>query len=98
VWSPHPAELKLREREGIKTFTAPHYPLPPDKVRFVGEAVAIVVATSVPAARDGAERVAIDYQVLPSVTDTVEAMRPDAPRLFDAGGLERRGRWRAWRP
>ena len=83
VWSQHPAELTLRERDGFKTFTAPHYPLPPDKVRFVGEAVAIVVAASVPAAKDGAERVEIDYEVLPAVTDTVEAARPDAPRLFD---------------
>jgi len=66
VWSQHPAELTLRERDGFKTFTAPHYPLPPDKVRFVGEAVAIVVAASVPAAKDGAERVEIDYDVLPA--------------------------------
>jgi aerobic carbon-monoxide dehydrogenase large subunit len=83
VWSPHPAELKLREREGFETFMVPHYPLPADKARFVGEAVALVVATSVAAARDGAERVAVQYDVLPSVTDTVAAIRPDAPRLFD---------------
>jgi aerobic carbon-monoxide dehydrogenase large subunit len=86
VWSPHPAELKLRERDGFKTFTAPHYPLPPDKARFVGEAVAMVVATSVPAARDGAERVAIAYEVLPAVTVTAAATHPDAPLLFEEAG------------
>jgi carbon-monoxide dehydrogenase large subunit len=86
VWSPHPAELKLRERDGFKTFTAPHYPLPQDKARFVGEAVAMVVATSLPSARDGAERVAIDYEVLPAVTDTVAATHPDVPLLFDEAG------------
>jgi carbon-monoxide dehydrogenase large subunit len=84
VWSPHPAELKLRERAA--TFTSPHYPLPSDKARFVGEAVAMVVATSTPAARDGAERIAIDYEVLPAITDTVAATRDDAPLLFEGTG------------
>jgi carbon-monoxide dehydrogenase large subunit len=83
VWSQHPAEIALEGRDGFTTFTAPHYPLPPDKVRFVGEAVAMVVARSVAAAKDGAEMVEIDYDVLPAVTDTREAANPDAPRLFD---------------
>ncbi len=47
----------LREHNGFKTFTAPHYPLPPDKVRFAGEAVAMVVAMTVAAAKDAAELV-----------------------------------------
>jgi carbon-monoxide dehydrogenase large subunit len=84
VWSPHPAELKFRERAA--TFTAPHYPLPSDKARFVGEAVAMVVATSVPGARDGAERVAIAYEVLPAISDTVMATWNDAPLLFEEAG------------
>jgi carbon-monoxide dehydrogenase large subunit len=84
VWSQHPAELMLRERRN--TFTAPHYALPADKVRFVGEAVAMVIATTVAAAKDGAELVEIDYDILPAVTDTLEAARPDAPRLFDEAG------------
>jgi aerobic carbon-monoxide dehydrogenase large subunit len=83
VWSQHPAEVMLREHAGFKTFTAPHYALPPDKVRFVGEAVAMVVATTVAAAKDGAELVEIDYEQLRAVTDTLEAARPDAPRLFE---------------
>jgi aerobic carbon-monoxide dehydrogenase large subunit len=84
VWSQHPAELMLRER--AKTFTAPHYALPADKVRFVGEAVAVVIAATVAAAKDGAELVAIDYEALPAVTDTLEAARADAPRLFEEAG------------
>src|SRR5258708_16728523 len=75
-----------RERDGCKTFTAPHYALPTDKVRFVGEAVATVIATTVAAAKDGAELVEIDYEALAAVTDTLEAARPDAPRLFDEAG------------
>ncbi len=76
VWSQHPAEVMLKGREGFKTFTAPHYPLPTDKVRFVGEAVAMVVAHTVAAAKDAAELVEIDYEALPAVTDTREAATP----------------------
>src|SRR5215468_7491654 len=54
VWQQHPAEIMLRERGGFKTFTAPHYALPADKVRFVGETVAVVIAETVAAARDAA--------------------------------------------
>jgi len=86
VWSQHPAEVMLRAHNGFKTFTAPHYALPADKVRFVGEAVAVVIANTVAAARDGAELVDIDYEALPAVTDTLEAAQPDAPRLFDEAG------------
>jgi aerobic carbon-monoxide dehydrogenase large subunit len=86
VWSQHPAELMLRERDGFKTFAAPHYPLPGDKVRFVGEAVAMVIANTVAAAKDGVELVDIVYETLPSVTETREAAHPDAPRLFEEAG------------
>ena len=86
VWSQHPAEVMLAPRGNFKTFTAPHYPLPPDKVRFVGEAVAMVVAKSIGAAKDGAESVVIDYEMLPAVTDTREAAEPGAPLLFEEAG------------
>ena len=46
----------------------------------------MVVATSVGAAKDAAELVEIDYEVLPAVTDTREAANPDAPRLFEEAG------------
>jgi aerobic carbon-monoxide dehydrogenase large subunit len=55
-------------------------------VRFVGEAAAMVVARSVAVARDAAELVEIDYDVLPAVTDTREAAHPGAPRLFEEAG------------
>ena len=83
-WSPHPAETKLRNNDGTAPFEAPHYPLPADKARFVGEAVAMVVAETVHAAKDGAERVEIDYEFLPAVVETVAAARQDAPQVHDA--------------
>ncbi|MPZ44133.1 MAG: molybdopterin-dependent oxidoreductase [Betaproteobacteria bacterium] len=84
--SMHPAEIRLTNRDGTPIFTAPHYPLAADKVRFVGEALAVVIAESVAIAKDGAEQVAVDYEVLPAVIDTVAAAQPDAPRVWDEAG------------
>ncbi len=84
VWSQHPAEVHLHNSDGSEPFTAPHYPLPTDKARFVGEAVAMVVAETVHMAKDGAERIEIDYETLPAVTATVAAARLDAPQVHEA--------------
>jgi aerobic carbon-monoxide dehydrogenase large subunit len=54
-----------------------------DRVRYVGEQVAAVVAESREAALNGAEAVAIDYEDLPSVVDPVAAMASGAPVLCD---------------
>src|SRR5271163_3718183 len=80
-WSPHPAEIKLRNAGGEPPYEAAHYPLPADKARFVGEAVAMVVADTVNAAKDAAEQVEIDYEPLPAVVETVAAARQDAPQV-----------------
>ena len=82
-WSPHPAETKLRNAGGAPPFEAPHHPLPADKAHFVGEAVAIVVAETLAGAKDGAERLEIDYEVLPAVVETEAAARQDAPRIHE---------------
>lgn len=59
------------------------FPLPTDKVRFAGEAVAMVVAETVALARDAAELVAVTYDPLDTVTDPAEATEPGAPRPWD---------------
>ena len=61
---------------------APQYPLAEDRVRFVGEAVAFVVAGSAAAARDAAELVDVDYAPLDALTTPDAAMAEDAPRLW----------------
>jgi aerobic carbon-monoxide dehydrogenase large subunit len=83
-WSPHPAEIELHNSDGAPSFEAPHFPLPSDKVRFVGEAVAMLIAETVDAAKDGAERLEVDYEVLPAVVETVAAAHRDAPRVHNA--------------
>src|SRR5262249_9798384 len=63
-------------------FFGPQSLLPGDKARHVGEAVAMVVAESVPQALDAAEAVKIDYEVLPGVYHSEDAMRAGAPVIW----------------
>lgn len=79
----NPHEVPLRSGDGSAFFIAPHPPLPADKARFVGEAVAMVIAETCAAAQDGAERVVVDWDPLPAVTATAEAATADAPLLWD---------------
>ena len=82
--SANPHEPNLVSPPGFKEMIAPHYPLAVDKARYVGEAVAIVIAESVNLAKDAAEAVEVDYDVLPSVTATPAAAQPGAPKLWDS--------------
>lgn len=61
-------------------------PLATDRVRFAGEAVAVVVAESRAAAVDAAEQVEVDYDPLPAVADPEEALAPDAELQFPEAG------------
>lgn len=53
----------------------------PETVRFVGQAVAVVIAESKNLARDAAESVVVDYEELPAVADMHAAIKPGAPQL-----------------
>jgi carbon-monoxide dehydrogenase large subunit len=61
----------------------PRYALAAGRVRYVGEPVAFVVAASRNAARDAAERVVVDYDPLPCVTEAQDALAPGAAQLWD---------------
>jgi carbon-monoxide dehydrogenase large subunit len=77
-------DIPPRLRPGTVPFISPHFPLPDDKVRFNGEAVVIVVAETLLAAQDAAERVEIRYQPLAAVTQATAGAAPNSIRLFDA--------------
>jgi aerobic carbon-monoxide dehydrogenase large subunit len=64
-------------------------PLAVSRVRHVGEAVVVVVANTLSAARDAAEAVAVAYRVLPAVTDVFAALADGAPVIWPeaAGNL-----------
>jgi carbon-monoxide dehydrogenase large subunit len=60
-----------------------HYPLSIGRVRFVGEAVAVVVADSPAIAADAVNDVLVDWAPLPVAATLEAALAPNAPRLFD---------------
>src|SRR5258707_13526706 len=64
-------DIKLRAfaPEKRPVLEEPQHPLLPDRARYPGEAVAVVIAESLFAARDAAEAVEVEYDVLPAVTD-----------------------------
>jgi CO/xanthine dehydrogenase Mo-binding subunit len=62
------------------------YCLAVDKVRYQGDAVALVLAESRDIARDAAELIEVEYEPLSAVVDTVAAAAPDAPVLHDEVG------------
>ena len=76
-----PPDLVPRIR-GTAPIATDHYPLPRDTARFVGEPVAMIVAETAAQAKDAAELLRIDYDVLPAVARASDALRPDAPQLW----------------
>lgn len=74
---------KLRAPNDGEVFIGPHEPLPVDKTRHVGEALAMVVGETLAQAIDAAEAVEIDYEPLPWVADSAAAMVPGAPCIWD---------------
>ena len=76
-------DMKLTGPGGGPIFIGPQMLLPSDKVRHVGEAIAIVVAETAAQAQDAAEAVAVDYQELPWIAQIKDALAPAAPAVWD---------------
>jgi carbon-monoxide dehydrogenase large subunit len=81
-----PPDIALGKPDTSDKFLSPHRVLPHDKARFAGEAVAMVIAESVSVAKDAAERVRVEFEPLPAVTDTVAAAAKGAPQIWDEAG------------
>ncbi len=75
--------LPLKSRDGSPIRYTPRPALAGDKVRYVGDPVACVIAETVAQAKDTAEAVALDIEPLPAVISAREAAKPGAPRLWD---------------
>ncbi|MBS0529302.1 MAG: xanthine dehydrogenase family protein molybdopterin-binding subunit [Proteobacteria bacterium] len=82
-YSPFTCGLPLKNRDGSPLYQTNRMPLMTDKVRYVGDPVAFVVAQTLAQARDAGEAVVLDIEELPAVTDAVEATKPGAPQLYD---------------
>ncbi|MGB8037877.1 MAG: xanthine dehydrogenase family protein molybdopterin-binding subunit [Pseudolabrys sp.] len=78
-----PSHGGLKRRDGSPMFN-PSYPvLADDRVRWVGDPVAFVVAETQAQAADAAELIAVDYEPLPAVVSTAKAIEPDAAKVWD---------------
>jgi carbon-monoxide dehydrogenase large subunit len=82
-YGPFTCALPLKSRDGTPLHQTNRTALMTDKVRYVGDAIAFVVAETLMQARDAAEAVEVDIDPLPSVTDPEEAAQPGAPQLYD---------------
>lgn len=82
-YNPFTCGMPLKNRDGSPLLQTNRPALATDKVRFVGDPIAFVVAETLAQARDAAEAVEVDIEPLPAVTDAAEAVKPGAPQLYD---------------
>lgn len=80
---PLPCLVELDNRDGTKQATPPHPLLALERVRHVGDPVAFVIAETAQQARDAAEVVVVNYDIVPSITDLAKATEPGAPLVWD---------------
>lgn len=73
----------LKKRDGSPMYRPPRPALTRDRVRHVGQSVALVVAETLNQAKDAAEAIEIDYNPLPAHFETATANQPDAPQLWE---------------
>ncbi|MGC2201973.1 MAG: xanthine dehydrogenase family protein molybdopterin-binding subunit, partial [Stellaceae bacterium] len=75
--------LQRKRPDGSPMFARPHPGLARDRVRHVGDPVAMIVADTLAQAKDAADLIGVDYEPLSSVTDTAAAAQPGAPPVWD---------------
>ncbi|HEY1435926.1 MAG TPA: xanthine dehydrogenase family protein molybdopterin-binding subunit [Casimicrobiaceae bacterium] len=81
---PLPLSIDFKRSDDSPTASPPRHALAVDTVRFVGEAVAAVIAQSVEEARDAAEAIDVRYEALPMVADLDDAVAAGAPLVWPA--------------
>jgi aerobic carbon-monoxide dehydrogenase large subunit len=73
----------IHSKDGSPMKAGAHPALAQGKVRYVGDHVAVVIADTYAQAKDAAEKIVVDYGVLPAATDTATTARPGAPQVHD---------------
>src|SRR3982750_3665351 len=79
-FGPMKCGMNIPQRDGSPMKTPPRHSLAKDRVRYVGEAVACVVAETAVQAKDAAEAVEPDIEELPAVTRPADALKVSAPQ------------------
>jgi aerobic carbon-monoxide dehydrogenase large subunit len=73
----------ITSKDGSPMKAAPHPAIAHGKVNYVGDAVAVVVAETLAQAKDAAEKVRVDYELLPAVADPAKAQDSAAPQIHE---------------
>ncbi len=78
-----PCMIPMTSRDGKPRYDTPHPVLAKDRVRHIGDPVALVVAETLHEARDAVESIEVEYEELPHAVDTYAAAQPGAPMVWD---------------
>ena len=81
--SPIPCAVTIKSRDGQTCFVPPRWPLAQDRVRHVGDPVALVIAETEAQARDAADLVQVTYAMLPANMNTARALDAGTPQLWE---------------
>ena len=81
-----PCGWQIHNKDGSPMAEPAHPVLAADKVRHVGDPIAVAIAATREQARDAAEAIAVSYDVLPAVANTLDAVKPGAPAVHDGVG------------
>ncbi|MDO9440625.1 MAG: xanthine dehydrogenase family protein molybdopterin-binding subunit [Beijerinckiaceae bacterium] len=83
----------IHSKDGEAMKAGGHPALAQGKVRYVGDHVAVVIAETLSQAKDAAERIVVDYRVLPAVVATSDALKPGAPVVHEVAPDNAVYRW-----
>jgi len=82
-YGPLKTVMPLKNRDGSMMKVPVRFALASEKVRFVGDPIACVIAETINQGKDAAEAVELDVEPLPVVTEPREAVKPGAPQIYD---------------
>ncbi|HEY2186117.1 MAG TPA: xanthine dehydrogenase family protein molybdopterin-binding subunit [Xanthobacteraceae bacterium] len=83
----------ITSKDGSQMKMAPHPPIAHDKANFVGDPVAVVIAETLAQAMDAAEKVKVDYEVLPAAADPAKAQADGVPQIHEVAPRNTIYRW-----
>ena len=78
-----PCGWLINNKDGTPMVEPPHPPLIADRVRHVGDQVAVVIAATRDQAKSAAELIVVEYQELPAIISTGDATKPNAPQVWE---------------
>ncbi|MBL8709365.1 MAG: xanthine dehydrogenase family protein, partial [Rhodospirillaceae bacterium] len=77
-----PCGWQIHSKDGSPMVEPPHFPLCKDRVRHVGDQVALVIGETLAQARDAAEAISVTYKELPAIVSTADADKPGAAQVW----------------